>query len=251
MSGSTDDHNPRTVLEQISTRWPQVSDPAKFMLRYAPAIGRYLSALLRDSHAVDEVTQDLMLRVVQQRFLPEQVTRGRFRDYLKAVVRNAAFTHLRREQRRATTGGEADVELLADEGGHPAEAAEREWVAQWRQCLLERVWDDLDQHQRENPASRCYSVMRLTVDHSDADSTTLAAMLSELEGETIKAEAFRKQLSRARRLFARFLMRQIAATLERPSADLIEEELGELGLLEEVTALLPEDWRERGDLLDL
>src|SRR5262249_19086763 len=148
-----------------------------------------------------EVTQDLMLRVVQQRFAPEQVTRGRFRDYLKAVVRNAAFTHLRRAQARPAAG-DADVELLADERDHPASAAEREWVEEWRQCLLERVWDDLDQHQRENPAGRCHSVLRLTVDHPEADSPALAKMMSDQEGETIKAEAFRKQLSRARRLFA-------------------------------------------------
>jgi RNA polymerase sigma factor (sigma-70 family) len=206
------DANPPTILEQISTRWPQVSDPGKFVLRYAPAIRRYLSALLRDPHAVEEVTQDLLLRVVQQRFVPEQVTRGRFRDYLKSVVRNAAFSYLRREQARPTGGG--DVELLADDSEHPTSAAEREWVAEWRQCLMERVWDDLDAHQRENPASRCYSVMRLTVDHPDADSPTLAKMLSEQDGEPIKAEAFRKQLSRARRLFVRYLMRQIASTLD-------------------------------------
>jgi RNA polymerase sigma-70 factor (ECF subfamily) len=241
--------NPPTVLEQISTRWPQVSDPAQFMLRYAPAIERYLLALLRDAHAVEEVTQDLLLRVVQRHFVPEQVTRGRFRDYLKSVVRNAAFSHLRREAARPVVG--AAVELLADDGDHPASAAEREWVARWRQCLLERVWDDLDRHQRESPASRCYSVMRLTVDHREADSAALAKMVSEQAGEPVTAEAFRKQLSRARRLFARYLMRQIAATLERPSAELIEEELVELGLLDCVSPLLPDDWRERGDLLDL
>jgi RNA polymerase sigma-70 factor (ECF subfamily) len=234
---------PPTVLEQISTRWPQVSDPGQFMLRYAPAIGRYLSALLRDAHAVEEVTGELLLRAVQQRFVPEQVTRGRFRDYLKAVVRNAAFSYLRREQARPRG---ADVEQLADRAGDdPTAAAEREWVAEWRKCLLERVWDDLDAHERENPAGRCHSVMRLTVEHPKADSPALAALLSEQVGEAVTPEAFRKQLSRARRLFVRFLMRQIAATLERPSVALIEEEL------DDVLPLLPEDWRERGDLLDL
>jgi RNA polymerase sigma-70 factor (ECF subfamily) len=220
------------------------------MLRYAPAIERYLLALLRDAHAVEEVTQDLLLRVVQKRFVPEQVTRGRFRDYLKAVVRNAAFSHLRREGARQVAGGIV-IDLLADDGEHPASAAEREWVAKWRQCLLERVWDDLDRHQRESPASRCYSVMRLTVDHPEADSAALAKMASEQAGEPVTAEAFRKQLSRARRLFARYLMGQIAATLERPSAEQIEEELVELGLLDGVAPLLPDDWRERGELLDL
>lgn len=248
MSDTTPPHSP-TILEQISTRWPLVSDPAKFFLRYAPAIQRYLTAILRDSHAVDEVTQDLLLHVVEKRFAPEQVTRGRFRDYLKAVVRNAAYSHLRKQQSHAEQG--VEVELLAAPGDHPSAAAEKEWDSRWKICLLERVWDNLDRHERENPASRCFSVMKITVDHPTLDSTQQAAMLSAQVGEAIRADAFRKQLSRARRLFARFVVREVATTLEEPTAAMIEEELSDLQLLDEVAPLLPPDWREQKDLLNL
>src|SRR4029079_9306886 len=80
---------PRT-LEQISTHWPMIQDPARFVLRYAPAIESYLHALVRDPHAVEEIAQDFLLRVVERGLIPEANLRGRFRNYLKAAVRNAA-----------------------------------------------------------------------------------------------------------------------------------------------------------------
>src|SRR5262245_46246738 len=99
---------PRTpnMLEHISTCWPLISDPGLFVLRYAQAIQRYLGAMLRDPHAVEEVTQELLTRLLERQIAPEQVQRGRFRDYLKAVVRNAALTYLRREQARPAATSE-------------------------------------------------------------------------------------------------------------------------------------------------
>src|SRR4051812_38713500 len=85
-------------LEQISTLWPQVSDPGRFVLRYAPAIRRYLGAIIQDPHLLDDVLQDFLVHMVQHRFAPEQLSRGRFRDYLKSCVRNAALTALRKRR---------------------------------------------------------------------------------------------------------------------------------------------------------
>src|SRR5262245_16840976 len=140
--------NPPTILEQISTRWPQITDPGKFVFRYAAAIRRYLGALLRDPHAVDEVTQDLMVRLLQLRLAPERIQRGRFRDYLKVVVRNSALTHFRRGQARPTPIPlEAAAEPVSREDD-PAGSAEREWQSGWKRCLLERALDALDAHER-------------------------------------------------------------------------------------------------------
>src|SRR5947209_2066938 len=115
----TPDPKTPSVLEQISTRWPLISDPGQFVLRYAPAIRRYLGAMLRASDVVEEVIQDFFLRVLQHRFTPEQVSRGRFRDYLKATVRNAALTHWRRKP--PPTPDEEAVRRLAVTGGADAE----------------------------------------------------------------------------------------------------------------------------------
>ncbi|MFO0881395.1 MAG: sigma-70 family RNA polymerase sigma factor [Gemmataceae bacterium] len=249
MDASTDGQRTPNILEQISTRWPLITDPGKFFLRYAPAIQRYLGAILRDRHAVEEVTQELILRLLEKQIAPEQVQRGRFRDYLKAVVRNAALSHLRREQARPSRTSEG-LDQVSGREEDPMRLAERTWNEQWRDCLLDRVWDNLDGHERENPASRCCTVLRLRLAHLDDDTTRLAERLSQRIGETVRPDAFRKQLSRARRTFARYLLREVAQTLEQPTARDIEDELRDLGLLDALE-LLPEDWRERGDLLDL
>jgi hypothetical protein len=229
-----------TVLEQISTRWHLISDPAQFVLRYAPAIRRYLGALLRDPDAVDEVGQELLLRSLQSKFSPERVTRGRFRDYLRSVVRNAALTWWRRQQSRP-----AAVDLDPDElaGASGVAELERGWVDEWRRCLLERTWEALDAHQREASGNLAYTTLRVAVDHPD-ESPAQAARVSALAGRELKPEAFRKQLSRARRLFAALLVREVAQTLERPTADDLAEELAEVGLLADVEPFLPADRRE-------
>lgn len=236
------------ILDQISTRWPMITDPSRFVLRYASAIERYLSALLPDAHAVEEVRQDLLLRVLQQGFVPEQVKRGRFRDYLKAVVRNAALTWWRRERARPAASDLS--EFLPDDTVDPIREAEQAWLMQWRSCLLERVWDELELQEQQSPASNCYRVLRLMVEHGESgDSRELAERLSALIGETVRPEAFRKQVSRARRLFAQFLLREVAQTLHERTVERIEEELRDLGVADQVLALLPADWRERDDLL--
>ena len=39
-------HRPRLGIDQISTRWSLIQDPVKFVMRYAPAIRRYLQQKL-------------------------------------------------------------------------------------------------------------------------------------------------------------------------------------------------------------
>src|SRR3954470_16394965 len=97
-----------SLLEQISTHWPLISDPLQFVLRYAPAVRRYLAALIKNPHDAEDVTQNFLLRMVKQPFRRAQMHNGRFRDYLKAVLRNAAFTHLR--QRNPQAGSAAPIE---------------------------------------------------------------------------------------------------------------------------------------------
>src|SRR5581483_2090426 len=52
------------MLDEISTRWPLIHDPAQFVLRYGPAIEGYLAALVRDPDLVDEIRQDFLVRVL-------------------------------------------------------------------------------------------------------------------------------------------------------------------------------------------
>lgn len=227
-------------LDQISTRWSTLNDPVQFVLRYAPAIRKYLDALIANPHDAEEVAQDFLVRMLQKGFANANPESGRFRDYLKKAIRNAALTRLRR--RKLAIQGNTDLLqfIVADE---PTSAPDDVWREDWRHCMLNRVWQALDHHQRRSSGNLCYTVLRLTVDHPDADSEELAARASEVAGHLMRPDAFRKQLSRARRLFAHFLVEEVAQTLQQPTADRIEEELIDLGLMALVRDFLPPNWK--------
>jgi RNA polymerase sigma factor (sigma-70 family) len=217
------DSAPKSALDLISTRWAAVKDPVRFLMRYGRAIRKYLDALLKNTHDTDDVSQDFLLRVLEHGFAGADPDRGRFRDYLKRAVRNAALTRLRRKASTPVTPG-----MLEDL------AAEEEFVRDWRRCLLDRAWRGLESHQRRSPGNLFHTVLRLAVDHPEEDSEQLAARAAERSGRPLRADAFRKQLSRARKLFAQLLIQEVAQTLEKPTPELLEEELAELGLMEYV-----------------
>lgn len=237
---------PNAGLDQISTRWPLIQEPATFVLRYAPAIQGYLGVFLKNPDDVEDVRQAFLLRIFEKGIVERNLIRGRFRDYLIAAVRNAALAHLRR---RSLDRHFLPLDDLADPA--PFEfPADSEWLARWRRALLDSVWEVLENHERNHPGNLAYSSLRQLVDHPQENSRQLAARLSRQCKRTIYSEAFRKQVSRARRLFAGFLVAEVARTLENPSPLHIEEELIELDLMKHVRPFLPADWRTGGKLLD-
>jgi hypothetical protein len=173
---------------------------------------------------------------VEHGFLRVRQERGRFRDYLKVAVRNAALNYLaRKPQARERIADLADVPARHES----ASVEEQEWVAHWRRCLLERAWRALQSHEEGTPQNLCYTVLRLKADAPRAHSTALAARASAQVGYPVGADAFRKQLSRARRLFARFLVQEVSQTLDYNDPRRLEEELAELGLIGFVRGFLP------------
>jgi hypothetical protein len=153
---------------------------------------------------------------------------------------NAALMHLRRH--RPARGPDPAQPAAPDEPPSPADAA---WVADWRRCVLDRAWQALDHHQRRSPGNLFYTVLRLTADHPGEDSAALAARAGAVLGRPLRPDAFRKQLSRARRHFAELVVAEVAQTLERPTAERVEDELVEVGLMAFVRDFLPPDWRTR------
>ena len=231
----------RSLLEEISTRWSLITNPLQFVLRYAPAVRSYLGALVRNPHDAEDVAQTFLLRMIGRPFTPERVAKGRFRDYLKAVLRNAAIDFFRQSGQSPTDVGNLDQ--FAATGTE--QAADRAWLAEWRSCLLQRAWEGLEEYERDAPASLVYTALRLAVDYPDEDSPALAARASALTGRPLRPEALRKQLSRARRRFAQLLVNEIRKTLEQPGAAEVVEELAQLGLMEYVRDYLPEPFRDQ------
>ncbi len=235
-------------LDRISTRWSAVHDVEQFLVRYAAAVRRYVEALLGKGPDADDVCQEFFLRVVQRGFERASPDRGRFRDYLKTAVRNAVLTHLRRQRREPD---HVDASLLQASIPEVSERqAERDWMAEWRTCLLNRAWRGLESRQQATPGNLFYSVLRLTVDHADEDSMELAARASAIAGRSMRADAYRQQLRGAREVLARLLLWEVSQTLEEATPAAVEEELAETGLALYVLPFLPADWREKGWLAD-
>lgn len=226
------DTNPKSVLEQISTCWPMIHNPVQFVMRYAPAIQRYVPAIVHNPHDAEEVAQDFLMRVFDKGFCPENVSHGRFRDYLKSAVRYAAISHLRKKRAQQLNDEQLAALVQSDSEG------DRQWDGQWRDCLLERVWQALEIRERQTPGNVYFTVLRQFTDDPKSDSQAHAARLSERIGRPVRADAFRQQLSRARRQFASLIIEEVRRTLHVPSADAVQQELIDLELIDYVRDFL-------------
>lgn len=221
--------SPQTYLDEISTRWGDVGNPRQFVMRYATAIRRYLASLIKNSTDADDVCQDFLLNALTNGFAHASPDRGRFRKYLKTAVRNAALMHFRKARRSSAPGQlshEAELLLVEKHAG-----ADAQWLGDWGGCVLERAWSELHAHQRRTPGNTFHTALRLWVDFPDDDSKQLAVRASDSLGRSLQPDNFRKQLSRARRMFAELLIAEVTQTLENPSAKSIRGELQELGLI--------------------
>jgi len=221
------------ALSDIATTWRKVHDPLRFAMAYGTPARAYLLALLRSEDAADEVLQTVLLQVTEKGFPTLDPARGKFRHYLKAPLRNAANRH-RRPDRLPV----ADADPNEVGGGESAE--DGTWRDEWRACVLDAAWRALDRQQRTaGRGNLAFTVLRLTADHPDLDSPALAAMAAESSGQSLSPEAFRKQLSRARRAFAELIVAEVRQALDGPTAEEVVDELADLGLLAHVRDYLP------------
>jgi len=235
-------------LDAISTRWSllrqargDTSSSAEarqaLVLRYSPAVRRYVRAMVRNADDAEDLAQDAVLRLLSGDFAGADPQRGRFRDLLKVAVRNMVRNYWEKQKRRRTV--DLDVATLDDD----REPADDPWLGSWRRSVLELAFKALQQEDRQRPGSLAYTLLRMRADHPDDSSEQLAARLSKKTGTPIRADALRQKLRRARLQFADRLIAEIAGSLGDPTPERIEEELVALGLLEMVRDLLPADWK--------
>ena len=224
-------------LDEISTEWTIVTDPAQFVLRYGRAVQLYLVVLLKNRHDAEDVAQEFFLRITRAGFMHARRDQGRFRDYLKVAVRNAGLNYLRSRQAAQRA---ADASL--DHAGVSRElqqAADQAWLAQWRGILLDRAVAALKRHENASPGNLFSTVLEMIVDYPGDDAKKLAERTGEATGKPMRADAFRKQVSRARRMLARLVVREVEQTLDCPTPDHVKDELIELALWDYVRDYLP------------
>jgi RNA polymerase sigma-70 factor (ECF subfamily) len=229
---SLDEH-----LSQISTIWSALRQAhegaagaaalARQLLleRYGGAVLRYLTRLLGDADAADDLTQEFALALVRGDFRRADPRRGRFRDYVKTVLYHLVIRHTR-QRRRQPLPLPPDNPALAGAAG-PSEDHDREFRESWRDELLTRAWAALaDAH------AGYHAVLRFRAEHPKMRSEEMARRLRERTGKAWTADGVRQTLRRARERFADLLLDDVARSLERPTAAAVEQELRELDLLD-------------------
>ena len=205
------------------------------VVRYAKAIRRYVGGVVRSGEDADELAQEVVVRLLKGDFGGADPDRGRFRDLLKAAVRNLTRNHWARENRRR--GSDAGLDRLA-----APDDADGAWEVEWRRTVLDHAWAALKAHERARPNPPTFTLLRLRVDSPDATSDELAAALAAKSGTPVRADACRQLLRRARLRFAEALVAELRAGLADPSPVRVMEELAALGLLDYVKDFLPDDW---------
>jgi RNA polymerase sigma-70 factor (ECF subfamily) len=201
----------------------------QLLARYGGAIRRYLVACLRDPESAEELFQEFALRFLNGNFRNADPQRGRFRDYVKTILFHL-ISNFRKQRNRQLARLAPDHPEPAVE---PAEPPERdpEFLAAWRDDLLARCWAALAEAESQG-GQPLYTVLRFQAENPTTRSPQMAEELGRRLGKRLTATGIRQMLFRARGKFADLLVEEVAHSLGDPTDEQLEEEFGELGLLE-------------------
>jgi RNA polymerase sigma factor (sigma-70 family) len=245
--------NPDTGLDlgQLATRWslvltaPGTGDAAeqaraKLLERYHEAVYRYLLGRLGDPHRAGEVYSNFAVRVLEcHPFLARaDPTRGRFRDYLKAVLWRMVIDEIRGRDNHAPLahGDSSGFEPAAPPPEpSPSERDEADFLACWRQEVLNQAWKALEEQERRTGQPYCTAV-RLRETNPNIRSQPLAEQVSAALGRKFTADGIRKVVQRGREMFGDLLVAEVVRSLRKTPEDVVTaeqagQELVELGLL--------------------
>ena len=195
---------------------------------YGRAIRNYLGGALRDVDLVNDAYQTLAERMLSGGFAKVDPAKGKFRHYLKTVLcRLVTDIHRRKLLKSFNSTGIDDPVTPEPEYLSTDDA---NFLRHWNRGLLEIAWERLRLEQKARPETQHFTALKFKSSHPDAGNAELAAVLSrELDSEinTTKAGNI---LLRARDRYANLLAEAVAATLNAPGSDEVEQELIDLGL---------------------
>jgi RNA polymerase sigma-70 factor (ECF subfamily) len=225
-------------LSRISTMWTAlfqahrgseraIASAQELLLeRYSGAVYRYLWAVLGDPHAADELAQEFALRFLKGSFKGASPEKGRFRDYVKAVLFNLIRDHHKRQKRREQ-GLDLELHEPADDASTDGDV--QEFLNGWREELLARTWEALAQYEKET-GKLYHTTLNYRTRNSDTSSADMARVFTERFGRPFTAAGVRQTTHRAREKFGDFLVAEVARSLEATDTETIEQELIDLGL---------------------
>jgi RNA polymerase sigma-70 factor (ECF subfamily) len=208
----------------------EVANTARQQLleRYGGAVHRYLRKVLHDPNAAEEVFQEFALQLLHGNLHGANPQRGRFRNFVKGTLCHLIADY--RKEQRKWPGPLPDDSAELPAGPEDAEA-EGSFVESWCDELLARAWAALAAMDAES-GQPFYAVLRFRADHPQMRAPQLAEELTARLGRPFTAVGIRQILHRAREKFAALLLDEVIHSLENPTAEQLDEELVELGLLD-------------------
>jgi len=240
----------KVLLGDIPTQWSNifqaqqnqgsmaVSARRELLLRYHQAIQLFFRKELSDPHAADALYSNFAVRILEvdglfKRADPEK---GRFRDYLKVILRHMVMDHYRQQQR----DNKKRQDLVPGTDTEPVAAPEdsqedQRFVQCWRQEIINQAWNAL--LAVEQKTGQPYStLLRLQEQNPGWRAAQLAEHLTKTTGKGQTPENVRQLIHRGRKLFGKLLVEEASHSLgqsaEGPaSAERVEQELVDLGLL--------------------
>jgi DNA-directed RNA polymerase specialized sigma24 family protein len=236
-------------LAQLSTHWSNIfrareaeGDAAMaarnaLLLRYIEVVLRYLRTVLRDPQVVDQVCSNFALRILEsdRLFQNADPQRGRFRDYLKAILQHMIADYYREQSREHKQFQHLTGEHELADPASVAEKHDHDFEHHWRAELIKWVWHQLEQ--RDQKTGQKYAVLlRLQAKKPQLRSHQLAELLSKKLGQPFTAARVRQLLHRGREVFGELLVAEVARSLQADPSDpegyaRVEQELIDLGLL--------------------
>jgi RNA polymerase sigma-70 factor (ECF subfamily) len=196
--------------------------------RYTVAVRRYLLGALRNPDAADDLFQEFFLRFLRGDFKRPDPERGRFRNYLKTVLVNLVIDYHKRQYKQPVA---LDPQVM-----DPAESsadladADRAFLDSWREELMDRTWTALADLERRTGRPQ-FTVLRFRADHPLLSSAEMADQIGSRLGKAVSVDWVRQVLHRAREKFTELLLEEVAASMDQPTREQLEQELTELGLL--------------------
>ncbi|MGI9473706.1 MAG: hypothetical protein ACR2NZ_19345 [Rubripirellula sp.] len=218
-ASSPDSQRTSTVsLVRTSHPWTKADSAAGFVLRYLSPMRRQLTAMLGSTEQADEGLKLILAHLVSVGFGDQK--QGKLRDFLLRGIRSAARTRANEipEDKRP--------ELKLDEVTFES----KQWIAYWRDGLLERAWRSLERKEHAETDPPLFSVLHCATAKPQATPAMLVVQIAAETGVQIDELTVQQSLPEARAAFAQLVADEVAETLENPTGEDVKREIGRLGL---------------------
>lgn len=232
-------------ISRILTNPNVLRNPASFFEVYQIPVRKFFSCLCRDASEADEQFQEFALKFMSGAFDSFNSEKGRFRDYLKTVLRNQVARDYGRKKKDAIQmTEEMDAVALDPKAQEPLNEALREFDATEGEQIKHLV--DRDMSFDEADGKNAYhSLLQFAVNHQNRrleelrenpkgktkiSVSTIVDFILESTGETVTKDTAKQRMFRAKSTYASKMIMEIGSRIGDSSIPAVQSAAQEMGL---------------------